>query len=939
LIKLFERTSELAAIRELLRRGGVLVVEGGAGVGKTALLDSACAIAGQKRRIVLRAQGFDLERDFAFGIVRQLFERYCAQASKRERAELFAGSAHVIRSLLLPRLSRPTEGDTSFSVLHGLYWLTVNLASRGPVFIAVDDTHWADDASARWLAHLGPRLAGPLVSLIVTVRSDEPRSQTKPLVAVRAAATAIIRPTLLSERGVAAVARRTLGSAANDDICAALHNATGGNPFYVFELLRALQHTDQLNGARVIEDVINRGGIDGVALQLAARLRNLDPPALRLAQAITILGERCELRHAAAICHMDIAKASHLAAELVRLEVLAEDRPPRFVHPIVERAVARTLSGSEQEAGHRTAARMLYAEHSSPGRIATHLLALPAAGDAWIVRRLREAARAALENGAPAAAAELLERALLEPPPSHLHVETLRESAQAERQAGRMAASQRLEEAIRIARGPALRAELASELARAHAELFRWTESVGVLERALSTLRDAPKAITIRLQSQLLVAALQDARTAPRGLRLLERLSRRRSQGSDAVALAVAQGIVSIMTGRPADEAGLPLESALSTDPQVEDWDTRAALWWCLLIAERFGAVEASLRSSIKQVDRSGSSRGLVAVYSTLGLLNFRLGALPQADAAARTAMRVVQEGDFAPGLPFAATVLANVATASGELTEAQRLLDVMPHSGLPAGVGTVLIPAARGRLCLAQGHARKALAEFEACMALWHSDEWGMQMRDVGYLHARSGAAQALLALGDARRARDLAEAELADVRRFGGRSALGVAVRVAALARGGKTGLAALEESVRVLSESPAALERAQSLVEWGAALRRAGQRQDAQRVLSQGLDAAARCGARPLIARARQELRVAGARPRRDWTRGIEALTPSELRIAQLARQGRTNRQIAHELFLSIKTVEGHLARAYGKLDITSRSELNRVLEPEKARVLTL
>ena len=912
-------------------------MEGGAGVGKTALLERACAIAGQQRRIVLRARGFDLERDFAFGIVRQLFERRCADASKRERAELFAGSAHVVRALLLPELSRPTEGDTSFAVLHGLYWLTVNLASRGPVLIAVDDAHWADGASAHWLAHLGARLAGPLVSLIVTVRSDEPRSSTKPLVALHAAATAIVRPTRLSERGVAAVARRTLGSVANDEICTAVHNATGGNPFYVYELLRALQHTDRLDGARVIEDVINRGGIDGVAVQLAARLRNLAPPALRLAQAIAILGERCELRHAAGICHMKIATASHLAAELVRLEVLAEARPPRFLHPIVEHAVARTLSAPEQEAGHRRAARILYAERSSPGRIAAHLLALPTGGDIWIVKRLREAARAALENGAPAAAAELLERALLEPPSPRLHVEILRESARAERQAGRMAACRRLEEAMRIARGAALRAELASELARAHAELFRWTESVGVLERALSTLRGGPKAITIRLQRQLLVAALQDARTAPRGLDLLKQLLRRGSRGS--VAVAVAQGIVSIMTGRPADEAALPLERALSADPQVEDWDTRAALWWCLLITERFSVVEAALRYSIKRVDRSGSSRGLVAVYSTLGLLNFRLGALAQADAAARTAMRVVQEGDFAPGLPFAATVLASVATASGELIEAQRLLDAMPHSELSAGVGTVLIPAARGRLCLAQGHADKALAEFEACMALWRSDLWGMPMRDVGYLHARSGAAQALLALGDVHRARDLAEAELADVRRFGGRSALGVALRVAGLVRGGKLGLAALEESVRVLNESPAKLDRAQSLVEWGAALRRAGRRQDAQRVLSQGLDGAARCGARLLIARARQELRIAGVRPRRDWTRGVEALTPSELRIAQLALQGRSNRQIAHDLYLSIKTVEGHLARAYGKLNITSRTQLKQVLEPEKPRVPTL
>jgi ATP/maltotriose-dependent transcriptional regulator MalT len=328
-----------------------------------------------------------------------------------------------------------------------------------------------------------------------------------------------------------------------------------------------------------------------------------------------------------------------------------------------------------------------------------------------------------------------------------------------------------------------------------------------------------------------------------------------------------------------------------------------------------------------------------VAVYSTLGLLNFRLGALPEADAAARIALQVVQEGDFAPGLAFAATVLADVAVASGQLDEAQAVLDLLPQGSLPPGVGTVLIPAGRGRLRLAQGRADEALAEFETCMALWRPDVWGMEMRDVGYVHARSGAAQALLALGDMHRARELAEAELADVRRFGGRRALGVALRVSGLARGGREGLAALEESVAVLSESPAALECARSLVELGAVLRRVGRRRDARKVLSQGLDLAARRGARPLIAYAREELRVAGARPRRDWTRGVEALTASELRIVRLARDGRSNRQIAQDLYLSIKTVEGHLARAYGKLDITTRSELERVLEPEKARVPTL
>jgi DNA-binding NarL/FixJ family response regulator len=138
--------------------------------------------------------------------------------------------------------------------------------------------------------------------------------------------------------------------------------------------------------------------------------------------------------------------------------------------------------------------------------------------------------------------------------------------------------------------------------------------------------------------------------------------------------------------------------------------------------------------------------------------------------------------------------------------------------------------------------------------------------------------------------------------------------------------------------LSESPALLERARSLGELGAALRRSGRRAAARESLEEALDLAARCGARPLVARVREELAAAGARPRRAWRTGVEALTPSELRVARLAADGHTNREIAQELYVTPKTVEGHLARTYAKLGIARRAELLRVLAEEKTRVLS-
>jgi len=436
------------------------------------------------------------------------------------------------------------------------------------------------------------------------------------------------------------------------------------------------------------------------------------------------------------------------------------------------------------------------------------------------------------------------------------------------------------------------------------------------------------------------VCGMHDARRAGRVAPVLERLSSRSLSGGAGEALAVARGMSTLFAGRPVDEATGPLETALwCATPAAENWDTRAALLWTLVTAECFDVVEMALAQMVDEVHRSGSARGFVAVYSTLGLLKLRIGALPEADAAARVALRVLQEGDFAPGLAFAATVLADVAVEAGQLDEAQALIGLLPPDGWPAGIGTVLIPAARGRLRLAQGRAANALADFETCITMFSPDVWGTEMRDVGYLHARTGAAQALLRLGERESAWRMAQAELADVRVFGAPRALGVAARIAGLAEGGEPGLELLHESVSSLTGSPAVLELAHSLTELGAAMRRAGHRAAAGEPLAEALELAVKCGARRLAARAREELRATGARPRRAWRTGVEALTPSELRIVRLAAGGRTNREIAQELYVTLKTVEGHLSRAYTKLGIQGRVELPGVLEEEKTRVPTL
>ena len=963
---LHERERELAAVEELLDgRGRMLLFEGRAGIGKTSLLEVACSRAAELGFEVLRARGSELESGFAFGVVRQLFERRLAGAGPGERAALLAGPAAAARPLLAGEPAAQPAGGSSFAVLHGLYWLVVNLAAGGPLLLAIDDAHWADEPSLRWLAYLARRLDGLAAGALVALRPGDPAAMGAPLLAVCAEAAAVLRPGLLSEQAVSAVVRTAVhaggggaGGEASDELCAAVYAACGGNPLYLTELLRAAERGGRPLAALEPAELL-AGGLDGIARQVITRVRGLGPDALRLAQALAVLGDGGELRHAAAIARVPMAAAARLAGGLTRAEVLAAEVPtagdrPRFVHPVIRDALEAVLDSGERDRAHRDAARLLHADMAPPGQVAAHLVRIRSAGDGWVLARLREAARAAMDSGAPQAAASLLDRALAEPPSAAQRAGVLREAARAQVTAGRERAFTLLEEALRVAASPRARAEIALEVAEAYAALFRWVDAVDVIERALAELGPADQELAARLEGELVVCGLHDARRAPQVAPVLARLSAaqlgsahlgsahlgRRRLAAASEPVAAAQAMAMLLAGRPASQIAALLEEGLKcAGPEAANWDTRAALLWVLVAAERFGTVEASLGPALEQVHRSGTARGLVAAYSTLGLLKLRLGALPEADAAARVALYVLQEGDFAPGLGFAATVLSDVAVEAGQLDEAQMMLDLLPRQGWPAGVGTVLIPAARGRLRLAQGRAAEALADFRACGEMFGADVWGMPIRETGYVHARSGAALALLRLGQRQDAVRLADAELADVRVFGAPRALGIALRVAGLARGGPEGLALLRESAATLDDSPALLERARSLAELGAALRRDGQRAAARDPLARALELAAGCGAGPLAARARDELGAAGARPRRPWRTGVDALTPSELRVARLAADGRSNREIAGELYVTLKAIEGHLARAYAKLGIEGRGQLADALVAEKTGVPTL
>ena len=247
---LLEREVQVAALRALAdaaRSGGgrFVVIEGTAGIGKTRLLAEGRAIAGSAGMRVLAARGGELEGEFAYGIVRQLFEPLLAAVSPDLRAELLSGPAALIASLLgasQPAGSQDAAAEGSFAIVHGLYWLAANVALHQPTLLAIDDLHWADTPSLRWLLYLTRRLEGVPLLVVAGTRPPEGEGHDPMLVAELIAdpEVAAIRPEPLGRASIAVLARELHGLEPDEAFCAALETATGGNPLFVGAVLDAV---------------------------------------------------------------------------------------------------------------------------------------------------------------------------------------------------------------------------------------------------------------------------------------------------------------------------------------------------------------------------------------------------------------------------------------------------------------------------------------------------------------------------------------------------------------------------------------------------------------------------------------------------------------------------------------------------------------------------
>lgn len=909
---LLERETELERLRALLAAGGVALVTGAAGMGKTTLARALQAEAESQGVRVLVARGSELEHDYAFGVVRQWFDPVVRAGATIE------GAAALARPVLLGEVDE--RNDESFSVLHGLYWLTAALAESGPLLLVLDDAQWSDDASLRFAGFLARRLEGLPVLLLVTSRVPV-AAPVAEVAADPASAVVDLRP--LGLEAVAALLRDRSDGPVDEVFAAACRDATGGNPFLLAELTQALLAEDVEFVAAARGRVPNVGP-SSVATSVQLRLARLPAAATRLARAAAVASDDAPLGLVAALAGLGEAEAKAAADALARAGVLDDARPLRFAHPIIGAAIRESLLAGERQALHARAAELLARSGAPAEAIAVHLIALDPAGDERVVATLVEAAAHATAGGAPEAAARLLERALAEPPPPDDRARILLALGQAEHVLDRPSASARLREAHRLASDSRERARAALVLAWSVVSSSDEPRDVReLLDRGSAELAESDPDLALRLEAAWLSVAWDrgelDAILA-RGERFADLPGN--SPGECLVLATLAHAWVD--GGRPASLV-LPLAERAARVDLVHELTRNSLLYLihtgaAFASAERLDLQRRLVDAAIEEAQSRGSLRAYVQGSMNRAAVFTRIGDVRAAEGDARIA---VENGRREGLLTPAIAVVVVALVEQGRVEEAAELLAEHPWNQQRPGFrhGTVLLHA-RARLRQAQGDLEGALADLVEVRR--RLDRVGR--RNAVGLDVRLLTATMRRAFGEQEEAEREAAVALDAARAWGTPGAIGIALHAQGVAR---DDVDALRRSVELLSSTQLRLWYAKASLALGSMLRRKGMRADSREPLREAFALADELGAIRVRELAREELAASGVRVRRDAARGAAALTPSERRIAERAAAGASNPEIAQSLFVTVKTVEMHLSNAYRKLAISSRRELGVAL----------
>ena len=904
---LCERERELAALQQLVAAvaaggGGLCLIEGPAGIGKTALLRWVAAAARKSGLVVREARPSELERSYPFGVARQLFGDGFALPTLQRQGE----------SVL------PPGGGFFLALEH----LNGRLPGRGPTLVVVDDLHWADHESLALLAFAARRPRGGL-GIVAATRSGE-RQEDPGLAALRYSPDGtVLVPAPLSQLGGERVLAVHGGGAVGKRLVEAALVASGGNP-YLLKLIAQGIGSGQLEPTAEAVATFTPPRLVG---ELLLRLQRLHPAALPVCECLAVLGDGAQPRDLLFLAGPGAAEAID---RLVAVGLVVE-QPLRFGHPIVGGAAYAAIPRRRRDDLHRAAA-FLFARGPVPElqRCAVHLLRCAPRGDSTVCELLGRAAEEATRSAAPATAATYLERALAEPPPQERWMDLTVALAEARLREGKPAlASALLEGALQRSGDPQTAAYLCSRLQVALTHLQRGDLGASLVTKAIAALPRSAGDLGLRLESQLALAALLQlpAAEAVRG-RQPRFLARKGESPASRLSLA-AQASEQTAHGT-AQRAAALAEAALAggqllADEGVESPHLYLAIY-ALIHADRLACAARHLEAAVAAARAEGSLPGAAVARALLAELYLREGWVGKVHSEAVPAL----EG-LAYGLGFgprpAAAALVGALLAEAKPLEAQRTLVRYGLTGeLPWAATTVCLLYSRGLIEEAAGRGEAAAAQFRRC---------GEVEEAFGILNPvlapwRSALARCLAAIGETGEPERLVSEELERARRYGARRPVGIALAAAGIARRDPSLLA---EAAALAGAAGDRLGLCRALVWQGRALRVARRPKEARLPLTEAAALARRLGALALATEAADELAAAGAA--RQAATGLRwTLTASERRVAELAAEGLRNKEIAARLTVSVRTVESHLARVYRKLGVAGRRELAAALLAQAA-----
>ena len=813
------------------------------------------------------------------------------------------------------------EASDEFAVIHGLYWLTLNLAEQRPMAILVDDVPWADDFSLRFLAYLAERLDDVPVALVVAIRSGDPGAESQ-LVGYlwEAASSPPIRPAEFSESAVAELLADALpGHEVDADLVQTVLRDTGGNPLLVVS----------------VADVIGAGEAtelttpESVRRHIARRLARLNPSARKFAKAASVLGDDAAFGDVVRLADLQPDQGLAAVEQLIAADVLASVDPIVFAHGLVRTAIYRVLTPEERSAFHARSARLFAAGRTQPEVVAEHLLRSGPTHDPWALAVLHEAGRAVARKGAPAAAVRYLQRAVEGADPTAVPARVLIDLGLAEAAAGEPTSLDRFEHALDLVSEPRERADALYSLGQTLYRFGRYSEAGVAFRRGAQLFATGDRQARLGFEGAAWAAEYHLEPANPGPLSAIG--GDGRGDGPGDRALLAFQALSEAMTSPPAGPAGDLALRALGDGALLAEQTAEGPCVNLATLALLFAGRLVEAHESADATVRDARVRGGLLAFAEASLVRAQVLYLRGRVTDASVDAQVAWDAMKCRGHAHAHTALGTLVHCMierGELDDAVNLLGQATEL-----VGPPEPPAISAYLYAVQGRLHLKRRDIDAARRdLQRAED---AMRGYGAVNPAASPWRSLAGViahlsGDDAGGRELIDDEIRLARLFDTPISLGIALRRRALTETGDRALDTLRSAISVLETTEARLELARAHAGLGRGLRRAGQRVRARRELGIGLDLAYRCGAAGLEAEILEELAAAGARPRRPAITGVDSLTSTERRVAELAAEGLSNSEIAELLFVSRNTIAWHLRNTYRKLQIESREQIKLRIE---------